>query len=110
MPHHTGDRFATKRAKIAHPPLVNNLYEDIICPNKISPYFWDNKNLLEVLNNNKINKPFFLSGGIGLEDIDAIRSFTHPFLYAVDINSKVEIEPGVKNLETLKQFIDQIKK
>jgi len=63
----------------------------------------------EVLNNNKINKPFFLSGGIGLEDIDAINSFTHPFLHAIDINSKVEIEPGVKNLDIVKQFINQIK-
>ncbi len=63
----------------------------------------------EVLKNNKINKPFFLSGGIGLEDIDAIKSFTHPFLYAIDINSKVEIEPGVKDLEAVKQFINQIK-
>ncbi len=63
----------------------------------------------EVLKNNTINKPFFLSGGIGLEDIDAIKSFTHPFLYAIDINSKVEIEPGVKNLDKVKQFINQIK-
>lgn len=46
----------------------------------------------------KIEKPFFLSGGIGLEDIDAIKKFRHPDFYGIDINSQFEKEPGVKDM------------
>ena len=45
----------------------------------------------KILNKNKINKPFFLSGGIGLKDIEKLKAFEHPFFYAVDVNSKVEV-------------------
>ena len=51
-------------------------------------------------------KPFFLSGGIGPEDkseITSIISLNLP-LYAIDINSKFEIEPGLKNIELIKKF------
>ena len=51
--------------------------------------------------------PFFLSGGIGMEEIEEIRSLHTYFrknnrsdlLYAVDVNSKFEISPGNKNAE-----------
>lgn len=51
-------------------------------------------------------KPFFLSGGIGPKDQDAISSIINLNLpiYAIDINSKFEIEPGQKNIELIKQF------
>ena len=61
-----------------------------------------------ILNNNIINKLFFLSGGIGLADVEKVKTFHHPFLYAVDINSMVEIEPGIKDIATIKKFIDQL--
>ena len=63
----------------------------------------------ELLIENKINKSFFLSGGIGLADIEKLRSFKHPFFYAVDINSKVEIENGIKDMDQIKLFAEQIK-
>ncbi len=63
----------------------------------------------ELLKDNKINKPFFLSGGIGSDDIEKVTAFTHPFFYALDVNSKVEIEPGVKDLEKIKKIIKGIK-
>lgn len=63
----------------------------------------------EILNNNIINKPFFLSGGIGLADVEKVKAFKHPFLYAVDINSMVESEPGVKDMEQVGQFVKEIK-
>lgn len=53
--------------------------------------------------------PFFLSGGIGPDDAKEIQSLAHPFLYAIDLNSKFETEPGYKNLETLTKFIRTIK-
>ncbi len=55
-----------------------------------------------------INKPFFLSGGIGPEDAEKIKSFRHPFLFTVDINSRFETEPGLKNMELVKQFVNEL--
>ncbi len=53
-------------------------------------------------------KPFFLSGGIGLDQIDKLSEFldskASTYCYAVDVNSKFEIEPGLKNIEDLKRF------
>lgn len=63
----------------------------------------------KTLNENKINKPFFLSGGIGVADVEKVKAFHHPFLYAVDINSMVEKEAGVKDMQQVKMFVDQLK-
>jgi len=48
-------------------------------------------------------KPFFLSGGIGLEEIDAVNEIlkTNLPIYAIDVNSKFEIEPGLKNINSV---------
>ncbi|GAB4238611.1 MAG: phosphoribosylanthranilate isomerase [Ekhidna sp.] len=48
--------------------------------------------------------PFFLSGGIGLDDIANVKTMEHPRLYGIDVNSKVEIQPGLKNPERVKQI------
>ncbi|MBT8394289.1 MAG: phosphoribosylanthranilate isomerase [Bacteroidia bacterium] len=57
-------------------------------------------------------KPFFLSGGIGLDQIDKLKKFqkndASKYCYAIDVNSKFEIEPGVKNIEELKDFINKL--
>lgn len=60
----------------------------------------------KVLENYPSTKPFFLSGGIGIEEIEAINeiSKTNLPLYAIDVNSKFEIEPGLKNVELLSSF------
>lgn len=55
------------------------------------------------------NKSFLLSGGIGADDVKAIRAIEHPLLAGVDLNSKFELKPGVKNVALLKQFIDELK-
>lgn len=66
-----------------------------------------------VLKNYVSKKPFFLSGGIGLETVsklkDFMRSNASKYCYALDVNSKFEIVPGMKHIETLKQFKEQIK-
>lgn len=62
-----------------------------------------------ILYSNKINKPYFLSGGIGTEDIEKIKIFQHPFLHAVDVNSRIESEPGVKDLDKVKMLAEQLK-
>jgi phosphoribosylanthranilate isomerase len=65
----------------------------------------------KVLENYPSTKPFFLSGGIGIEEIEAINEIlkTNLPLYAIDVNSKFEIEPGLKNIETLSSFKDNLK-
>jgi phosphoribosylanthranilate isomerase len=56
-----------------------------------------------------VKKPFFLSGGIGLEDVDKVKSFHHGMLYAIDVNSRFETSPGIKNLEQVEVFLEGIK-
>lgn len=63
----------------------------------------------KVLSKAKIEKPFFLSGGIGVDDVAKLKSFKHPDYYAVDINSKVEKEPGVKDMALVLQFKQGLK-
>ena len=59
-----------------------------------------------VLKNYTCEKPFFLSGGIGPDDSLAIASIIklNLPLYAIDVNSKFEIEPGLKNIDIIKEF------
>ena len=49
--------------------------------------------------------PFLLSGGIRPESAGAIRSFRHPRLAGIDLNSGFEIEPGLKDIGKLKEFL-----
>ena len=55
------------------------------------------------------NKSFLLSGGIGADDVKALRAIEHPLLAGVDLNSKFELKPGLKNVALLNQFIDELK-
>lgn len=57
----------------------------------------------QILNELEINKPYFLSGGISEENIEKIK-FVKQKPFALDINSKFEIEPGNKDLEKIKEF------
>lgn len=57
----------------------------------------------------KIEKPFFLSGGIGVEDAARVKAFKHPDMFGVDINSKFEVSPGVKDMKLLLQFKQGLK-
>ena len=52
--------------------------------------------------------PFLLSGGIGPDDAEEILKINHPKLTGIDVNSGFEDEPGVKNIEKLKNFIPKI--
>jgi phosphoribosylanthranilate isomerase len=49
--------------------------------------------------------PFLLSGGIGPENIADASNIRHPKLYGIDVNSRFEIEPGLKNIEKLKTIL-----
>ena len=54
--------------------------------------------------------PFLLSGGIGPDDAERIQNFHHPKCIGIDLNSKFEIEPALKDVEKLKQFLVKVKK
>ena len=66
-----------------------------------------------ILQNLAINKPFFLSGGIGPDDVASLKEFaTKPVakdLFSIDINSKFELSPGVKNMDIVQSFIQKVK-
>ena len=64
----------------------------------------------KIITKAKIEKPFFLSGGIGLDDVAKVKAFKHPDYYSVDINSRFEKEPGVKDMALLLQFRQGLKK
>lgn len=63
-----------------------------------------------LLNRYTGHTPFFLSGGITPEDITEIKKIDHPKLTGVDLNSGFEDEPGRKNSEKLKTFIEALNK
>lgn len=63
----------------------------------------------ELLSNYGLNTPFFLSGGISSENIQTLKQLNHKLLYGVDINSRFETSPGLKDVEKVKQFIKQLK-
>lgn len=68
----------------------------------------------ELLNAYQGALPYFLSGGIGPDDIEQILTFlTKPvssMCHAIDVNSGFEIEPGLKNIERLEPFLTLIQK
>lgn len=68
-----------------------------------------NWNRLKGLN---INKPFFLSGGIEPTDAPLVKEFMKDpvakDLFVVDINSRFELSPGVKDMEKVRHFFEEL--
>ena len=62
----------------------------------------------DVLKNYPSTKPYFLSGGIGLEAIEKLETFLKSdasnYCEVIDVNSKFELEPGLKDIEKVKKF------
>ena len=58
----------------------------------------------EVLQKYKGKTPFLLSGGISKEDVFLIKNFKHNAFEGIDINSGFEITPGLKNINDIKEF------
>jgi phosphoribosylanthranilate isomerase len=67
----------------------------------------------ELLREQDIRKPFFLSGGITPGDAEKLKAFQNEQaakdLFAVDINSKFEVMPGVKDMEKVGEFVGKVK-
>ena len=62
-----------------------------------------------LLDSYKTDRPFLLSGGIGKDDAMAVFEISNPSCAGVDLNSKFETAPGIKDAEMLSLFISQIK-
>jgi len=65
-----------------------------------------------LLKNYPSKKPYFLSGGIGLDELASINAFIKrpesQYCHAIDVNSKFEIEPGLKEVGKLEEFKKRI--
>jgi phosphoribosylanthranilate isomerase len=59
----------------------------------------------DVLKTYSGNVPFLLSGGIGIKDINKLQQLQHPQFIGVDVNSKMEISAGVKDLDLVNEFV-----
>ncbi|TAG99802.1 MAG: phosphoribosylanthranilate isomerase [Sphingobacteriales bacterium] len=76
-------------------------------------FLWDTKTEIhggsgkqfdwKLLDKYKLNIPFFLSGGISLDNLADVKKIDHPQFYGIDLNSKFETEPGIKNIEKLEK-------
>jgi phosphoribosylanthranilate isomerase len=56
------------------------------------------------------NTPFLLSGGLGPDSIVKLRTLRHPRWCGVDLNSKFETAPAMKNVDVLRQFLGEFRK
>ena len=66
----------------------------------------------KLLENYQGTVPFFLSGGLDLEAVKEIKALEekNPLLHGIDVNSKFEISPGLKDIDKLQQLINEIRK
>ncbi len=67
----------------------------------------------QILKDANILKPFFLSGGIQPQDVENLKIFQHEDvsknLFAIDINSRFEVAPGLKDIERIRTFVAALK-
>ena len=63
----------------------------------------------DILSDYRGSLPFLLSGGIGPDDAERLKQFHHHKCIGFDINSRFEIEPGIKDTEKIRTFINTIR-
>ena len=61
-----------------------------------------------VLNSYNGTLPFIMSGGIGPDDAERINAFNHPMMAGIDLNSRFEKAPALKDADSLKSFLSQL--
>jgi phosphoribosylanthranilate isomerase len=64
----------------------------------------------KLLSNYKGETPFFLSGGVGEEDLVSILQVSHSNFFGIDVNSKFETEPGKKDIGQLEVFFRKLRR
>jgi phosphoribosylanthranilate isomerase len=63
----------------------------------------------DILADYKLEVPFFLSGGLSLDNLARVKEIDHTAFYGVDLNSRFETTPGMKDIDKLKQAFSIIK-
>lgn len=61
-----------------------------------------------LLSSYRARTPFFLTGGIGPQSLEALKEFEHPQWVGVDLNSRFETAPGVKDVEAVSHFVKEL--
>lgn len=69
-----------------------------------------NKFNWKLLENYQLGHPFFLSGGISQNDVNEIKKINIPAFCGIDLNSRFEITPGLKDFKILKKFVSELYK
>lgn len=80
---------------------------DTLCPGKGGSgkkFDWG------ILDAYDLNEDFYLSGGIGPQDAEALLALSHPKFKGIDLNSRFETAPGIKDLALLRQFLGEIRR
>lgn len=55
------------------------------------------------------NTPFLISGGIGPDDAERVKAFRHPMFAGIDLNSRFETAPAMKDVEKLRKFVENVR-
>ena len=63
-----------------------------------------------LLQDYNLDKPFILSGGINENDVDVIKNITHPKMVGIDLNSKFETGPGIKDIAKISNFLSNLRR
>lgn len=62
-----------------------------------------------LLDKYELDVPFFLSGGLSLDNLAEVKSIRHPQFYGVDLNSRFELEPGLKDIDKLRNAFELLR-
>ncbi|RYU92421.1 phosphoribosylanthranilate isomerase [Mucilaginibacter terrigena] len=62
-----------------------------------------------ILDKYQLDVPFFLSGGLSLDNLEEVKQIKHPAFYGVDLNSKFEVSPGLKDIDKLTKAFNKVK-
>ncbi|WP_352432909.1 phosphoribosylanthranilate isomerase [Mucilaginibacter sp. PAMB04274] len=62
-----------------------------------------------ILNNYKLDIPFFICGGLSLDNLKKVKQIKHPAFYGVDLNSRFETQPGLKDAEKLREAFNLLR-
>ncbi len=67
------------------------------------PFNWN------ILKSYALTTPYFISGGLGVEELKQLSNCELPGYAGVDLNSRFEISPGIKNIDSLKEGFEYIR-
>ena len=99
----------SSEADLAHAGQYEGFVDLLLFDTKCTSFGGSGKQFnWDILSDYRGPLPFLLSGGIGPEEAERLRQFHHPKCLGFDINSRFEIEPGIKDIEKIRTFIKGI--